>query len=101
VTNKQIMISLLQDALRASKKYVLFTVIKKEGNHPAVFQANRFLYYSHEELVDILNLLGVKNYTITCNEDIDSNEWFVLCKPNIPKYGETSTNTSGFHTYST
>jgi SAM-dependent methyltransferase len=78
--NKQILISLLQDALRVSKKYILFTVIKKEGNYPAVFQANRFLYYSHEELVDILNFLGIKNFTITCNEDIDSNEWFVLCK---------------------
>jgi hypothetical protein len=79
-TNRQVLVSLLQDSLRVSKQYILFTVIKKEGNHPAVFQANRFLYYSQEELVDILNFLGIKNFTITCNENIDSNEWFVLCK---------------------
>ena len=82
-TNRQVLVSLLQDSLLVSKKYIVFTVIKKEGNHPAAFKANRFLYYSHEELIDIMNFLGVKNFTITCNEDIDSNEWFVLCKVDI------------------
>lgn len=79
-TNKQILISLLQDALRVSKKYILFTVIKKEGNHPAVFQANRFLYYSHEEILELLDALNVKNFTIYSDENLDPNEWFVLCK---------------------
>jgi hypothetical protein len=85
-TNRQVLVSLLQDSLRVSKQYILFTVIKKEGNHPAVFRANRFLYYSREEIVELLHTLNVKNFTVYSDENLDPNEWFVLCKPNMDKH---------------
>lgn len=77
-TNKEILISLLRDSISVSNRYVLFTVLKKEGNKENIIKANRYVYYSKEEISELLSFLDIQNTHIISDELYDSNEWFVL-----------------------
>jgi len=76
--NKQTLVSLLQESIQASKKYLLFTVMKNEINHPVVIEANRFLYYTKQDVVNLLTDLKVAKYEIIENDNYDREEYFVV-----------------------
>jgi len=76
--NKQTLVLLLQESIQASKKYLLFTVMKNEINHPVVIKANRFLYYTKQDVVNLLTDLKVTKYEIIENDNYDREEYFVV-----------------------
>jgi hypothetical protein len=80
--NKQVLKDLLQQAKAVCSKYLLFTVFKEsirtkyKNNIPKDF----FVYFSKEEIVNMLSALAVTNFTIIENNDLDEQEYFVICK---------------------
>lgn len=80
--NKQTLLSLLHQSLAVSNKYVLFTVMKRENVSNNALKADRFVYYSKQELEDLLQQLPMKSFDIR-EETTDPTEWFVWCNVNL------------------
>lgn len=80
--NKKLLKDLLFKSKQISKLFLLFTVFKESirikhlNNNPK----NYFVYFSKDEIKNTLNEIGIFNYTIIENNDLDEFEYFVLCK---------------------
>jgi hypothetical protein len=83
--NKNILIDCLQKSINVSNHYVLFTVMKNEINTKATIDAKRFVYYTLEEIKQLLNSLNIFDYEIIDNDLYDKEEYFIICntKQNI------------------
>ena len=77
--NKQIFLSLLRESIKISNNYLLFTVMKNEINTEATIKANRFLYYTKEDVINILADLNISKYQIVEDDNYDKEEYFVIC----------------------
>ena len=78
--NKQILKNLLTSAKGVGNKHILFTVFK-EGSVPHLSpnDANKFVYFSKEEITSLVKKLGLTLVYIKELPAIDSSEYFVLC----------------------
>ena len=77
--NKQILLSLLSESIKVSNNYLLFTVMKNEINTEATSKANRFLFFTKEDVINILADLNISKYQIIEDDNYDKEEYFVIC----------------------
>ena len=77
--NKQILLSLLSESIKVSNNYLLFTVMKNEINTEATIKANRFLFFTKEDVINILADLNISKYEIIEDDNYDKEEYFVIC----------------------
>ena len=79
--NKKILFDLLKKSTLISSKYILFTVFKEDisKKYKNSIPQNLFVYFSIEEINNILRELGIINFKIIENNELDDQEYFVIC----------------------
>ena len=80
--NKELLKKLLSQSKKVARSFVLFTVFKESlrEKHKNINPKNFFVYFSKEEIESILKELNISNFDIIENNELDEQEYFVLCK---------------------
>lgn len=79
--NKLILKQLLQSAKKVCGSLLVFTVFKEELKAELKnFQQNRFVYFSRIEIRNLLLSLGISSFEILEENQLDKNEYFVICR---------------------
>jgi hypothetical protein len=80
--NKELLKKLLYQSKQVAKSFLLFTVFKEplRKKHKNINPKNFFVYFSKNEIEGILKELSIPNFDIIENDDLDEQEYFVLCK---------------------
>lgn len=79
--NKKILGELLKESLKVCKKWLVFTVFKEsirekyKNSNPKNF----FVYFSREEISEMLEGLGIYRFEILEKNELDTQEYFVIC----------------------
>jgi hypothetical protein len=79
--NKLILKQLLQSAKKVCSSTLIFTVFKETlKDELRVFQQDRFVYFSKVEIRNLLLSIGISNFEILEENQLDKSEYFVVCK---------------------
>jgi hypothetical protein len=79
--NKLILKQLLQSAKKVCSSTLIFTVFKETlKDELRVFQQDRFIYFSKVEIRNLLLSIGISNFEILEENQLDKSEYFVVCK---------------------
>lgn len=79
--NKLILKQLLQSAKAVCGATLVFTVFKETLKEELkVFQQDRFVYFSKVEIRNLLLSIGISNFEIVEENQLDKNEYFVVCE---------------------
>ena len=80
--NKELLKSLLQQSNAICNSILLFTVFKDSVGQR--YKSSRikdyFVYFSREEITTMLNSIGITQFEIIENLELDRNEFFVICR---------------------
>ena len=79
--NKKILSELLKQSLKVCKKWIVFTVFKEstKEKYKNSLPKNFFVYFSREEISEMLEGLGIYKFEILEKDELDNQEYFVLC----------------------
>jgi len=79
--NKETLRDLLRQSIGVCRKWLLFTVFKENirKKHENNIPRNFFVYFSREEISEMLEGLGIYRFGIVEDNSLDDQEYFVLC----------------------
>jgi hypothetical protein len=80
--NKKILSELLKQSLKVCKKWIVFTVFKEstKEKYKNSLPKNFFVYFSREEISEMLEGLGIYKFEILEKDELDKQEYFVICQ---------------------
>jgi hypothetical protein len=79
--NKKILEEILKESLKVCKKWLVFTVFKESirEKHKNSIPKNFFVYFSREEISEMLEGIGIYRFEILEKNELDTQEYFVIC----------------------
>lgn len=79
--NKLVLKDLLKDCKKICKSILLFTVFKEAIREKNKNKSSKdfFVYFSVDEIKNLLSELQIKNFDIIENDEYDTQEYFVIC----------------------
>jgi len=79
--NKKILSELLKQSVKVCKKWLVFTVFKESirKKYENSIPKNFFVYFSREEISEMLEGLGMYRFQILEKDELDTQEYFVIC----------------------